>query len=232
MALIILHRDGPEVVYNGLFVQTPRSGSNRVGTYAEVVDSSAANVDVQCADASGKSTPEEYALSSGYLQRDETAAGRRDREVRKRLEGNDSVFRHLMFCAEDDRGWFEDSMSVALIDADLPSPERGWEESSDGTALLRYPIATSIRDARALGKMHRTMQARGADLSYVGMIQVVHADVEAPISLYSSYLHDDNEYALYRPEAIFQTMYPGLDASRGDIFDPSTHYSDAGLVQP
>lgn len=232
MALAIRHILDPEPKHGGLLVQTPRSGADRIGTYAEVIDAdSNSDISVECADPFSSQTASGYADAQGWVQRDELSAGREDESVRERLGSHEPIFLHHMFCAEDDQSWFEDSMSVALIDGQIPSPEAGWEDASDGTALLHYPIETSVRDAEALGKMHRTMQDRGADLSYVGIIQLV-LDVEAPISLFSSYLHDDSGYALYRPQSIFQTMYAGLEDARGEIFSASTHYTDAGLIQP
>jgi len=75
------------------------------------------------------------------------------------------------------------------------------------------------------------MEAVGGDTSVAKMIQSVHPDVEAPISLISEHIHSDESYTLFRPGAIYQTMFPALADHRHEKFDRSTHFPIIDLVR-
>jgi hypothetical protein len=237
MAVLILHREGPRTRYDGTLVQTPRSGSDRVGTYAEVVDSASTPTigpapEVIATDASSDKDVLSVISDRSYVNRDSAMAQSEDNAVDTRLAQNIPVFIHLVAVETSFVDGWEDWLDVALVDGSVPEEQTGYEldDGQSVSDVSLYEIETSMRDAVQLGKAQRSLEEAGGDTTLARAIQYVHPDVEAPISLFSRYIHADSDYALYRPGAIFQTTIAGLVSARGDIFDADTHLSQAGIT--
>lgn len=232
MSVVILHKTSPDPQYGHTFVQTARSRSDRVGTYAEIIDASSDDgVDVVGAEQSAASI-QQIIQERGYVEADPVSATGNERDVRRRLREHDPVFIHLVAVETSFVGGWEDWLGVALVDGSVPAEQPGYEldDGQSVSDVSLYEIETSMRDAVQLGKAQRSLEAAGGDTTLARAIQYVHPEVEAPISLFSRYIHADSEYALYRPSAIFQTTIAGLVSARGDIFDPDTHLPEAGIT--
>jgi len=226
MALVVLQSTDPTTDFGGLLAQTPKSGSERVGTYVEIVQSST-DAEVIPSSAHDRS-PSELVQDRGWVLRSEADPAGNDRSVLDRLENNDWLFQHLFIVHDGYQGTFEDWLDVALVDGAVPEPESGWDLG--GTTVHLYYLPTSMRDAVALGKAQRSMEAVGGDTSVAQIVQRVHEDVEAPISLRGA-IHEDEEYSLFRPGHIYQTMLSALADNRHEKFDRSTHFPEINLKQ-
>jgi len=226
MAILVLPLESPSTLFGGDLYQTPESGEDRVGSYVEVIDAGETAIEAVCENASTTLTPGQVASSRGFLPR-YGFAGTEDSAVRQRLAEHCPIFRHLFGVTGSHAEWMADWLSVSLEDATVPDPDPGYDLG--GTPHTLYDVATSMRDAEALGKAQRSIEAVGGDTSVGWVIQTVHPDVEAPISLWSRYIHEDDAYALYRPGAIFQTTLPALVSHRGEVFDRGTHFAAAGI---
>jgi hypothetical protein len=180
-------------------------------------------------DGSTEQTVDEYISSKGLLRRGESDPSGNDRAVKERIDNHDPIFTHLFVVQDGYEPTFEDWLDVALVDGSLPDKESGWD--LDGTAVHLYDLATSMRDAVALGKAQRSMEAVGGDTSIAQIVQRVHDEVEAPISLMSEHIHGDQEYRLFQPGAIYQTMFTALADNRHEAWDRSTHFPEINLTQ-
>lgn len=230
MAILAVHKNGPSIDFDGFLYQTPRSGQDHVGTYAEVFNAEGSRADVICADLSTTKTPGRYAENQGWISRNIGTATDEDRNVRRRIQNHDPIFIHLFVVHDGYEPTFEDWLEVALVDGKLPERESGWD--LDGTTVHLYELSTTWRDAVALGKAQRSMEAVGGDTSVAQIVQRVHDEVEAPISLISKHIHQDEEYSLFRPGHIYQTMFSGLVDNRHEQFDRSSHFAEINLTQP
>jgi len=229
MAVIAISVPEPVISFDGTICRTPDAGGDRVGTYVEVVKSESSRVSILAADPA---TPQgedvmSFIRSNGWIEIGPTPE-RQDQKVKERLKANSPFFCHLFGVDADWRQWFEDWLDVALVDGDVPDPESGY--TLDGTLQLLYKTSTSIRDAVALGKQQRSSEAHGGPATQGFVIQTVHPDVEAPVALFSRFIHEDATYRLYRPGGIFQTTLMDLVPHRGERFDRSTHFPIAGLT--
>ena len=229
MAILTLPLSEPETEFGGTLCQSPRSQDRRVGAYTEVVDTSGSSIDLVCVDGSTEQTVDEYISSKGLLRRGESDPSGNDRAVKERIDNHDPIFTHLFVVQDGYEPTFEDWLDVALVDGSLPDKESGWD--LDGTAVHLYDLATSMRDAVALGKAQRSMEAVGGDTSIAQIVQRVHDEVEAPISLMSEHIHGDQEYRLFQPGAIYQTMFTALADNRHEAWDRSTHFPEINLTQ-
>jgi len=229
MAIAVIPLDTPQTIFGGTLAQTPESKSERVGSYVEVVDVGGSNLKVVCADASTSQTVAGYIAGSGFIERTDDTPEQNDQSVRERIETNLPIFTHLFVVRDGYEGTFEDWLDVALVDGTVPEKESGWD--LDGTAVHLYELATSMRDAVALGKAQRSMEAVGGDTSVAQIVQRVHNEVEAPISLMSEHTHGDQEYRLFRPGTIYQTMFSALADNRHEDWDRSTHFPEITLTQ-
>jgi len=228
MALAIIPLDTPQTIFGGVLAQTPDSKGARIGSYVEVIELSDSPLSVVCSDDSSSITDQQYIDQHGLISRQDDFPVQNDDAVRSRLEGNDPVFQHLFVVQDGYKPTFKDWLDVVLVDSTVPEGESGW--SLDGKAVHLYDLATSMRDARALGKAQRSMEAVGGDTSVAQIVQRVHEDVEAPISLRGE-IHGDQEHSLFRPGHIYQTMFTNLAEHRHERFDRSTHFPEINLSQ-
>jgi len=229
MAILELPITEPETQFGGTLCQSPRSGRDRVGAYSEVLDSANSSVTLKCADPSSSESVDSYISSNGYVRRGETDPAANDWAVKDRLSKHEAIFNYLFLVHDGYETTFEDWLDVALVDGTVPEKESGWDLG--GTAVHLYELATSMRDAVALGKAQRSMEAVGGDTSVAQIVQRVHDEVEAPISLMSEHIHGDQEYRLFQPGAIYQTMFPALADNRHEEWGRSTHFHEINLTQ-
>jgi len=230
MALVILDTNSGTTRHpGGLLAQTPESKGRKVGTFVEIIDDRENDVEVVADDPGTSTSVGELLARRGWIERTEKSPSRSDEKVRERIDSNLELFCHLFVVHEGYEATFEDWLDVALVDGAVPEKESGWD--LDGTAVHLYELSTTWRDAVALGKAQRSMEAVGGDTSVAQIVQRVHEEVEAPISLISEHIHQDQEYTLFRPGTIYQTMFPELADSRHEAWDRSTHFPEIKLTQ-
>jgi len=227
MAIVELPLSEPIEKHGGVVAVTPDAGSDRIGTFVEVLDTDG-QVSVFASDPSYSPSVQEHIESRGFAEFTVTDPIERVERVKARFKENDWLFQHLFVVHDGYQSTFEDWLEVALVDGSVPEPESGWD--LDGTAVHLYDLQTSMRDAMALGKAQRSMEAVGGDTSVAKIVQRVHEEVEAPISLRGS-IHGDEEYSLFRPGHIYQTMFAALVDNRHEPFDRSTHFPEINLTQ-